>query len=217
MAYFIAGGVQSEEYKKKYEGEFEDSLFTILDGDYRKLRVADPIQDDGCIIRETSHNVGRPMLPDNMPTKMKREPHSLAKLPLLDIMSFLGTGLLVCERFKDLLEELEPSVHQFWPIEILINDEVVALRYWFIACNRISTLSQTHCFPPVDPFGVWKPSPLGERENDRLVFSTEAIGFHHAWVDKFQPQSNRLFSNTFGDRLKELNLTGLKMHQFDEA
>jgi hypothetical protein len=215
MAYFIAGGVMTPEFEQEYENELEDTLETILDGDFRSLRVTDSTQDDGGRISENSWNVGRPISPDNIPTKIKREPHSLEKLPLLDVDSFLGTGLLVCESFKDLLEELEPNVHQFWPIKILINGDVVAIRYWFVACNRIATLSQTHCYPPVHPWGSWDPSPLGERENDRLVFSTEAIGSHHAWVDKFH--CDRLFSNTFGDRLKQLNLTGLKMRKLDEA
>ena len=186
-----------------------------LDGNLDQFRLIDATQDDGQRIGVGSPNVGRPLLADNIPTKLEREPWNLRLLPLLDVECFWGGNLLVPQQFKDLLEEIEPDVHQFWPMEIYVKGEPVDLKYWFIACHRISALSRPHCFPPLHERGFWRPSPIGQRENDRVAFSKAAIGNRHAWVDKYF--SDRYFSNTFAERLQKLNLTGLKFSKKEEV
>ena len=215
MAYFITGGHPLPDESFHAKERRGNSSFEDMDGDRQLIRLIDNSQDDGRLIIDGSPSEGRPLKPKHIPTKLSREPWSIDRVPLLDVETYLGGSLLVCQAFKDLLEELEPDVHQFWPMEIYVKGEKVALRYWFVACHRIRALSPEHCYPPLQGHGYWRPSPLDQRENDRLVFSSEAIGGRHAWVD--MAHSDRMFSDEFAERLMALNLTGLKFSQKKEA
>ena len=215
MPYFIIGGVAPEEESFAQKERRGNSQFVNLDGDFDRIRLIDQTQDDGRRVRKGAPNVGRSLLPDHIPTKLEREPWNLRLLPLLDVERYWGGNLLVPQQFKDILEELEPDVHQFWPMEIYVKGEQVDLKYWFIACNRISALSREHCYPPLHERGFWRPSPIGKRENDRVAFSKAAIGDRHAWVDKHF--SDRYFSNTFAERLQKLDLTGLRFSKNEEV
>ena len=215
MAYFILGGQWTDEERGKYADQLDLVYFEALDGDTRRLELVDRTQDEGRRITAGRVNAGRPLKPDHIPTKLERKPCSLEELPLLDVEIFHGANLLVSQAFKDLLEELEPDVHQFWPMEIYIKGEMVGLRYWFIACHRIAALSKKHCYPKLDKYGYWEASKFGHMENDRVVFSRDAIGGRHAWVDKMY--SDRLFSDEFGERLSALHLTGIKLFKREES
>ncbi|KJZ20378.1 imm11 family protein [Loktanella sp. S4079] len=215
MAYFILGGQWTDEERGKYADQLDLVYFEELDGDTNFVELVDRTQDEGRRITAGSVNAGRPLKPDHIPTKLERKPCSLEELPLLDVETFDGANLLVSQAFKDLLEELEPDVHQFWPMEIYIKGEMVGLRYWFIACHRIAALSKEHCSPKLDKYGYWEASKFGHTENDRVVFSRDSIGDRHAWVDKMY--GDRLFSDEFGDRLKKLNLTGVELSKIEEA
>lgn len=119
--------------------------FEELDGDTNFVELVDSTQNEGRRITAGRVNAGRPLKPDHIPTKLERKPCRLEELPLLDVERFGGANLLVSQAFKDLLEELEPDVHQFWPMEIYIKVKMVGLRYWFIPCHRIAALSKKHC------------------------------------------------------------------------
>ena len=215
MAYFITGGHPLPDESFHAKERRGNSSFQEMDGDTDLIKLVDATQDDGLRILDGSPSVGRPLKPDHIPTKLSRKPWSIERVPLLDVETYYGGNLLVCQAFKDLLEALEPDVHQFWPMEIYVKGEKVALRYWFVACHRIRALSGEHCYPPLSERGWWDPSPLGQRENDRIVFSSEAIGGRHAWVD--MAHSDRMFSDEFAERLMALNLTGLKFSHKKEA
>lgn len=150
------------------------------------------------------------MKPDHMPTKLQRIGRGLGIFPLLDVDSFAGC-LLVNQTFKDILEELEPGVHQFFPMEIFIKDEKVGDRYWLNICNRLDSYDRTRTYP-LNERGFWKPT----RENPGAqVFSVAAIGSHHAWHDKFEPGT--FISDTLAERLKAAGLTGITYQHFDQA
>jgi len=215
VAYFITGGNAPEVESFAQKERRGNSQFVNLDRDPDQIQLIDAAQDDGRLFGSGAPNAGRPILPDHLPTKLEREPWDLRLLPLLDVETYRAGTLLVPQQFKDLLEELEPDVHQFWPMEIYVKGEQVDLKYWFIACHRISALSREHCYPALHERGFWCPSPIGQRENDRVAFSKAAIGGRHAWVDmRF---SDRYFSNTFAERLQKLNLTGLRFSKKEEV
>jgi hypothetical protein len=215
MVYRIFGGVKPADESAAQQDRRGNSQFEELDGNRKKLQLVDPTQDDGRRISPSSPLMGRPLLPINIPTKLSREPWNLRLLPLLDMERYWGGNLLVPAAFKDLLEEMEPGAHQFWPMDIYVKGELVDRKYWFIACNRITALSREHCYPPLHERSFWRPSPLGERENDRVVFDSAVIGSRHAWVDaRFD---DRMFSDAFAERLMALNLSGTKFHLIDQT
>ncbi|WP_232820846.1 DUF1629 domain-containing protein [Thalassobius sp. I31.1] len=216
MAYFITGGHWTEEQEIKYINMLGNLQISALDGNADKIGLVDATPDDGTRIISSAYWVGRPIKSDGIPTKLERKPWDLKRIPLLDVETYLSGTLLVPQSFKDLMEELEPDVHQFWPMDIYVKGECVARKYWFIACNRLRTLHPTACWPPLNERGFWDPTPdMNERQNDRRVFSTEAIGSHHAWVDK--AENLCLFSDVFAERLMGLGLTGLCFRKADEA
>ena len=215
MVYFITGGYRSKEEDERYYDELSETYFKEMDGNSAQTRLVDPTPDKGRRFVDGSPKVGRPLKPDNIPTKIERIGTSLEDLPLLDVEVYASGVILACKAFRDLVEEMEPGVHQFWPMDIVIHGETVARYYWFICCTRISTLSHEHCYPPLSEGGFWRRSPFGQGQNDKVVFSKEKIGTHHAWVDSHY--SDRLFSNEFAARARALNLTGLKYHEMAEV
>ena len=139
--------------------------------------------------------------------------------------------LIVPETFRAILEELEPGVHQFFPLTLEWKDGTPIergagrgrspdgnVRYWFNPCNRIDG---------VDPVNttwlrsaIWKSlNPnLAPGEEPKLVFSRALVGDRHAWIEKLIAHSLPLYISTaFGDRLRETNVTGLGMTYRDDA
>ncbi len=201
--YHITGGMMPESYM--YSNWFE-----AMDGDPDKIRISDPTPDGGSLIMPTSLNAGRPILPDFVPTKLRRRGPGIKQQPLLDVNSWRYGTLLVPQVFKDILEELEPGVHQFFPMEYYQKDEKIGEGYWFIFGQRLDTLHDTACEPGRDERGFLITSgPDGKRVKSRAVLSAKKIDGAHAWVDKFLGGGARLISGEFGDRLKAQNLTGI--------
>ncbi|WP_284163947.1 DUF1629 domain-containing protein [Frigidibacter sp. SD6-1] len=215
MAWVISGGHWTEEDKARYPEVRMSHHWKNLDGDTRQLEVIDASQDDGGLMSGRSPQDGRPIRDKNVPTRLERTGPTLEEYPLQDVLSYWSGNLLVCKAFRDLLEEMEPGVHQFFPMDLLVNGTKVATYYWFVCCTRLATLAADHCYPPLNPRGFWKPSPFGQNQGDRVVLSKRLIGAHHAWYDKFYGKT--FFSNAFAERLQTLKLTGIDSFQFPEV
>lgn len=152
------------------------------------------------------------MKPDHMPTKLRRGGPGLDIFPLLDVDSYTSC-LLVNQTFKDILEELEPGVHQFFPMEIFIKDYKVGDRYWLNICNRLDSKHRGLTWP-LNEYGLHRPT-REQRANDKLVFSEDAIGGHHAWHDKFE--LGTFISDAFAERVQAAGLNGITYQHFDQA
>lgn len=126
MTCFITGGHWTEEQEIKYINMLGNLHFVPLDGKDEFLEVEDPTQDDGTRISPSSPLSGRALRPVNIATKLERKPLDLKRIPLLDVETYWGGALLVPQSFKDLMEALEPDVHQFWPMDIYVKGECVA-------------------------------------------------------------------------------------------
>lgn len=215
MAWKISGGHWTAEDKERYPEVLISHPWQELDGNSSQLELIDASQDNGGRITGRSPLDGRAIKDKNVPTRLERNGPTLEEYPLQDVMSYWSGNLLVCKPFRDLLEEMEPGVHQFFPMDLLVNGVKVATYHWFVCGTRIATLSREHCYPPLDERGFYRPSPFGQNKNDRVVFSREKINGHHAWVDKFYGRT--VFSNAFAERLFALGLTGIRPHQYREA
>jgi hypothetical protein len=149
-----------------------------------------------------------------MPTKIKRIDPNREPVPLLDVERW-PSEYLVNQTFKDILEDLEPDTHQFFPMEIFQNDEMIAIYYLLNVCNRLDTYHPELTYPR-NPRGFWKPVKGEPMSN---VFSTEAIGNHHAWIDKFAGSggSGLFMSDTLVAHLQAAGLTGLSYFQHEEV
>ena len=203
MVYYVNAGIRSDDDKPLY-GVYHN----WLDGDFDKVDVIDRTPDGGGMI--AGINSGRPVNPEHMPTKAERHNGNNHAVPLLDVDSHSGS-FFVNHKFRDILEELEPGTHQFFPVEVFENGEKIADYYWLNICNRLDTYHPELTYPRNER-GFFKPV-AGQPAS--LVFSSEAIGSHHMWVDKFAgPQ---FISNEFADRIMSAGLTGITMREKKEA
>ena len=145
-----------------------------------------------------------------MPTAAERFDPNRKPTPLLDVESLYGQ-FCVNQIFKDILEELEPDTHQFFPIEIFQKGNKIADYFWLNICNRLETYHPELTYPRNER-GFYKPI---KDEPSSIVYSTEAIVDHHMWIDKFQ--SGPFISNVFAQRLIDAGLTGIGFHEGKQA
>ena len=219
MVYHLSGG--SRDYDPTL-GELPSNSFVEMNGDRGKVLVTDPTPDGGGLITYRSKHVGRPVVVDeNIPTKLRRTGPGIKRAKLLDVHQTGATLDLVNQRFKDIIDEYEPNIHQFFPTEYYDSKgkEKIGDGYWMIICQRLDTLHDTLCFPPRDEKGFidefnekYKGRDLSL---DRKVFSKEKVAGHHMWHDKYT--LGTLFSNELAERLLSANFTGMKYIYYDEA
>jgi len=226
LVYHIAGGHLAK--KQHFTHWFKE-----LDGDPEKVELENPTQDDGAPVTAI-WSAGRALKPDHMPTRLIRGGPGPKQSPVLDVEAFYGGALLVRQPFKDLLEQLEPGVHRFFPMEVCIKahdpatwqpedgfykdpkGKTIKLEkladYWLLnICNRLDsyhplTIGRT-------ARGFYNPRKLGVE--GREVFSLDRIGRCHAWHDKFA--AGRYISDTFANLLQGAGLTGMFLKHFDQA
>jgi hypothetical protein len=130
--------------------------------------------------------------------------------------------LAVSPRFCDLVEQFEPGVHQFFPVDIYkdLNNDPVATYYWINVCNRIDSVDG-------EKSGLfWKPAYDGTRglwrskddEYKLPVFDLSKIGEAHLWVDPYVSQTKHFFvSNAFAEAARGGNFLGLALSEREEA
>jgi hypothetical protein len=201
--YSITGGIASD-------SQVYSNVVASLDGDLDKIRVADDTQDEGGRIVAKSYYDGRPVVPSTMPDYLVRG--GPLEYPLHDLY-LMGNALVGTRSFKDAVEAVEPGVHQFFPVKIIETEKSqtpVAERFLMVICNRLDSLHHILCEPPFTERG-WPSRPT-----KKYVFSNQAIGKAHVWVDKFVPFTNYI-SEKLHARLERLNLTGSSYYPFDVA
>jgi hypothetical protein len=226
LVYHIAGG--NQEHREHFTHWFKE-----LDGNPALVDLEDKTQDEGGLVTGT-WGVGRPLKADHMPTRLLRGGPGPKQSPILDVDSLYGGALLVSKAFKDILEELEPGVHRYFPMTVYVKNhdpatwqpedgyyedpkgkkiKLVKLANYLLLniCNRLDTYHPDTIGR--NERGFYKPEKLGVE--GRQVFSLEKIGNHHAWHDKFA--HGRFISDAFAERLKASGLTGLYFQHLDQA
>jgi hypothetical protein len=127
----------------------------------------------------------------------------------------------VSPRLRALIEQFEPGVHQFFPVDIWKkrNGEPVATYYWLNVCNRIDSVNEektTHeRIRDYTGRFFWSSS---RPENAKLVFSSEKIAPYHIWTDPDAPGLNYFHcSNAFAEAAQAAKFIGLALTQKEEA
>lgn len=193
----------------------------VLDGDPYKIEVADTTPDPGFDINAASTypaNQGRPIRTENVPTRIEWQ----EKAPVADVLMEHGM-IVVPERFREIVEQFEPGVHQFLPVAYVDRQgNVLAQRYYFIACNRLDSIDREHStmilfkgrrwstaldIQGVDP--TQTPSDFDVDAEPKLVFNNAQVGGKHAWSDMFLPLVAPYLSDALAEALIEENFTGI--------
>jgi hypothetical protein len=169
-------------------------------------------------------NQGYAVNPDTMP---KRILWASGKYDVPDILPWFA----VSPRFRDLVEQFEPGVHQFVPVDIYKEraGAPVATYYWFIVCQRIDSVDREHTTfawkaPKDEPeAGHWAEyirDPMTRDfiavPNARLVFNNLQVAGHHIWNDPhILTFGDRLCSDAFGKAALAANFSGLRFAQHE--
>lgn len=191
-----------------------------LDGDVSKIEVADKTPDAGFSPHTASSyptSQGRPIITEHAPTKVEWQETG----PVPDIEVVRGM-LVVPPHFREIVEQFEPGIHQFLPVDFLDrNGALLAKRYFFVACNRIDSVDRAHTTMILSKGARWRPAQEVARRRPedispgfdvnvapKLVFSNEKIGNKHAWCDMFLMFGTYL-SDALGSALEAENFSGI--------
>jgi hypothetical protein len=131
--------------------------------------------------------------PTGVPTKVRFDD----KVEPRDFHEIEGINF-VSQRAKDLIEEFEPDVHQFEPVDYIRSDgTLVAHRYAMFVCQRLDTDDRERTTGMALSPRLWSPLkvlaeimpeqvPSGADLNEpvQMVFSLRQIGSAHLWRDK---------------------------------
>ena len=130
----------------------------------------------------------------------------------------IGSDLpLISGKYKDLIEQHEPGVHQFVPVDMCYNKSADPFDryYWFVICTPLNSIDPDH----TTWTWVGNYSELRGRWNfdhdavpkQKIVFSLDAIGDHQIWRDPYAGSQMVYCSDAFGEALQQSDLTGVSM------
>ncbi len=111
---------------------------------------------------------------------------------------------LVSEAFRNVVEQLEPNVHQIVPVELVWSDgSHAASFYWFYPCNRIDSMDRHHTTHELsEGSGLWMA-----KSGNRFVVSLKQVAGRHIWIDPRMnsfdlPFVSEVFKQAMGQELR---------------
>lgn len=165
---------------------------------------------DNASVREQGYWVK----PESMP---KQYLWANGEQPLPDVLP----GFLVSHRFRELVEQFEPCVHQFVPVTVYKKrkGEPVATYFWFIVGQRLDSVDREHTTFALEKGerDVWVDSHLDTKTWEftkipgaRLIFSEKQCAGYHIWHDPHLVSfGNGLCSNEFARAVVESSIVGV--------
>lgn len=156
----------------------------IAEGNRGHLELIDTTRDGGTgLVGGAEAFSGRRVKPESVPKKIRW----LSKRPFLDFEdAYIHT---VSDRMRAAVEELEPQVHQFEPVEFIDGAGTPLGNRWFWQiCNRLDSVHREKTNWVLEGT-LWRPPPKG-LEQPRLVFDLSKIGRAKFWHDKHDSVSS---------------------------
>lgn len=191
-----------------------------LDGFDGPISALNPVNDGGP--GWSGRTGGVPVDGTHFPKRMRCLNSRGRPLPDFDEQLALN----VSARAKQVIETVEPGVHQFFGVDYLNTANApLESRFWLVVCNRIDAMAREHTNMVLLRGQVWRPADymvsrgepipahLDPTERPRLVFSLSAIGNAHLWVDRHIDGPATWLSDAMAARFAEANLTGLRLDQ----
>ena len=144
------------------------------------------------LVRGEPYLSGYRVNPETLPKKILYAD----KRPPLDFDTFAGLMFLSAAA-KALIEQFEPGVHQFEPVEyVRPNGDQIDIRYVFFICRRLDTVDRASTNMILSPFRWTTPRslldinpelvPPGTNLDEPVVklFNLSQIGDAHLWRDR---------------------------------
>ena len=184
-----------------------------LDGDLSKIDVVDKTPDGGMpfsTFMQDPSTMGRPIKPDFVPTKMQWCDQQRHAIPDFDRAWMLN----VSSRAKDLIEDLEPGVHQFLPVDYIdIDGRFIESRWFLVVCNRIDSVDRNHSRLRLEGGWMWTPDGVVD---PKLVFNEQQASGYHLWRDKYLIPGPWI-SDVLAERLQKEAPTGLRLRRAESV
>lgn len=182
----------------------------VVEGPRGFPELVDTTRDGGTsFIRGAQHFAGRRINPESVPKVVQ----FLSRRSLQDLEGqFVHT---VSDRLRTLIEELEPQVHQFEPIDYIAKDGSPLERRWFWQiCNRLDTVHRELTVWTLDG-PSWRP-PAGWDKKAHLIFDLSKIGGVKFWHDK-HVSSASFCSDDVRERFDADGITGVRYRYYEQA
>jgi hypothetical protein len=178
-----------------------------------KVAVIDQTDDRGTGFDDPV-NKGRAVSVDYFPKKIRKQ-GPRRRIP---DMERVGGFIVVSQKYKDLVDNFEPGVHQFSPVEVYWdkNEPPVGTYYFFNICNRLDTtdkVKSTQTWHSTAVASFWRYGKLGET----LIFRKGSYGKAVLWADKHILASPPLCTDAFHDATIEAGCDGIDYIRFDEV
>lgn len=194
-----------------------------LDGDIFKVTLLNnvPLGEVGPMPGQESLLWGAEVDPKHMPTKMYR---GGGRKRLTDASDTLYGPRIISSKTKDLIEEIEPDVHQFFPLALFDKSKKHIADYWaWVVCNRVDGVDREHTNYFLIGGRLWFSNYRDEDgnkvkvENPRMVFNLAQIGDRHFWRDSGLYSDPILMSDYAAERFSKSDLTGFRLSHYVEA
>ena len=199
--------------------------FEPLNGDFRNVGLLDEMPDEGLNPRGRAFIAGRAVDPANVPTRVQWKDRN-SPLSIPDFST--GPFMHLSARAKALVEEFEPGVHQFLPVEFVDIDGAFLEQRWFVCvCNRLDTVDRKNTRGMLLSGGkMWRPAKELLRKypeeippdfdlsvEPKLVFNRAQIGGAHLWCDKHFSAAGVYISHELASALKANSFSGLRLSE----
>lgn len=162
-----------------YLAEYEPSGYSfpngkIVAGNTGALKLVDNTPDGGRGLVLDVASSGRVVAPESVPTRIEWQSRGRTQ----DVESIFVRS--VSGRFRDLIEWIEPDVHQFLPLEFVNSGGSVIDKRWFWqVCNRLDSVDGER-----DGWHLEKPYWRFPK-NQKPIFKNAIIKDSKFWCERY--------------------------------
>jgi hypothetical protein len=183
-----------------------------LDGDPGLIDMVDKTPERGLEMTPglSALESGRAIEPEHLPTKLMIKN---GKIAVTDFDGYWGL-IFISPRFKAIIEELEPGVHQFAPVQLVDRRKQPMADHWiWIICQSLDTIDAE-----ASNFELRHECRYKRRGEDvrPLIFSKSKIGHHHFWREKFMmPGHYVMLSEQAAKMMQAAGLTAVQYTEYE--
>ena len=125
-----------------------------------------------------------------------------------------GLHYMACEAFKNMVEELEPAVHQFFPIDLYgPDDKLYTRRYHFQVLNRVAFVDKEKSV--FELYGGRLKA--GNNGYGPIYYDDEAVRGLHMWRDRYYGGHIIFVSDILGEKMIEAGFKGMELRKVKES
>ena len=164
-------------------------------------------QEDKTFVKKEWAYQGLPVDLTHAPTRIQ---YQGKRSEIVDLM-MTANWFFMTEKLKTIIEELEPGVHQFKPVELVSKTgEHLGDYYWFVPCNRVDSMDREHTTHEFYREREWSPI-----NNGKYVVSLKQTAGYHLWIDPRLHFGTVYISQTLHDAIVAADLSGIGFNEYE--